>query len=71
MRAAVPRIEGQSLLIMPHGRIKLPQAAICVAEIVLNVGIAGVAEPGGRERVDGLVPLSGDARDVPQRAGFN
>ena len=53
VRASVPGIERQSLLIMPHRRIDLPQTAIGVAKIVLDIGIAGVAEPCRRECLDG------------------
>jgi len=42
VRASVPRIEHQRLLIMPHRRIDLPQTAIGVAKIVLNIGIAAL-----------------------------
>ena len=52
VRAAVPRIERQSLLIVLHCRIELPQTAIGVAEIVLDIGIAGIAKPGRRECLD-------------------
>ena len=44
VRAAVPRIEGQSLLIVLHCRIELPPTAIGVAKVVLDIGIAGVAK---------------------------
>src|SRR5216684_3518333 len=46
VRASVPRIEHQRLLIVSHCRIELPQAAIGVAEIVLTIGIASVAQSG-------------------------
>jgi hypothetical protein len=60
VRAAVPRIERQRLLVMSHRRIKLPQTAIGVSEIVLNIGIAVIAQPCGRKRLDGAVPVAGD-----------
>ena len=59
VRAAVPRIEGQSLPIVLHCRIELPQTAIGVAEIVLDIGIAGIAKPCRRERLDRSFPLAG------------
>ena len=67
VRAAVPRIEGQSLLIMPHRRIELPQTAIGVAEVVLDIGIAGVAKAGGRERLDRPFPVAGPDRSLACR----
>jgi len=51
--AAVPRIEYQRLLIMSHRRIELPQTAIGVAKVVLNIGIARIAKAYIRERLDG------------------
>jgi len=62
VRAAVPRIEPQRLLIMSHRWIDLPQTAIGVTKIVLNIGIAGVAEPCRRECIDGAIPVAGDDR---------
>jgi hypothetical protein len=64
VRASVPRIEHQRLLIMSHRRIDLPQTAIGVTKIVLNIGIAGVAEPGRRECIDGAIPVAGDNRSL-------
>jgi hypothetical protein len=67
VRASVPRIEHQRLLIMPYRRIDLPQTAIGVAKIVLNIGIAGVAEPCRRECIDGAIPVAGDNRSLAYR----
>jgi hypothetical protein len=43
VRAAVPRIDPQCLLVVPHRRVELPQTAVSIAEIILNIGIAGIA----------------------------
>ena len=45
VRAAVAGIEHQRLLIMPHGRPQLAQPPIGIADIVLDVGIAGSRKP--------------------------
>ena len=62
VRASVPRIEHQCLLIMPYRGTDLPQTVIGVAKIVLNIGIAGVAECCRREYIDGAIPVAGDKR---------
>src|SRR5258707_2583871 len=64
VRASVPRIEPQRLLIMSHRWIDLPQTAIGVTKIVLNIGIAGVAERCRRECVDGAIPVAGEDRSL-------
>ena len=57
MCAAVPGIKDERLLIMPHSRVELPQTAIGIAEIVLNIGIAVVAQSCRGERLDGAIPV--------------
>ena len=67
VRATVPRIEGQGLLIVLHCRIELPQPAIGIAEVVLDIGIAGVAETRIRERLDRSFPVTGADRSFACR----
>ena len=43
MRPAMPAIQGQRLPIILHRRPRLAQSVIGVTDIVLNVGVAGVA----------------------------
>ena len=62
VRAAVAGIEHQRPLIMPHRRPKLAQPPIGVADIVLDVGIARVAQRRELERRDGAVPMLGGQR---------
>src|SRR5207245_315870 len=57
VRAAMPRIELQCPLVMPEGELELAGMAIRVAEIVLDVGVARVAERGGGERPDRGIPV--------------
>src|SRR6202048_839091 len=64
VRAAVPRIEGQSLLIVLHCRIELPQPAISVAKIVLDIRIAGVAKGRIRKSLDRSFPIAGADRSL-------
>src|SRR5215813_6937038 len=49
---------------MSHRRIELPQTAIGVAEIVLNIGIAVIAQSCQRKCLDGTVPVAGDDRSL-------
>jgi hypothetical protein len=67
VRAAVTRIEGQRPLIVVHCRIELPQPAIGIAEVVLDIGIAGVAETRIRERRDRSFPVTGADRSLACR----
>src|SRR5215468_11972649 len=49
---------------MSHRRTELPQTAIGVAEIVLNIGIAVIAQPCQRKCLDGTVPVASDDRSL-------
>src|SRR5262245_20834222 len=49
---------------MSHRRIELPQPAIGVAEIVLNISIAVIAQPCQRKCLDGTVPVASDDRSL-------
>src|SRR5260370_39559192 len=62
VRAAVAGIELYRLLIVPLCVVELPQAPIGVAEVILNIGIARVAEPSRCECRNGAVPVAGDDR---------
>src|SRR5215831_8353179 len=42
--AAVAGIEGQRPLIVAHGRLQLTQSSICIADVVLDIGIGGVPQ---------------------------
>src|SRR5205823_5760770 len=55
---------GQSLLIVLHCRIELPQPAIRVAKIVLDIRIAGVAKGRIRESLDRSFPIAGADRSL-------
>ncbi len=61
------RIKGERLLVVPYGGIELPQAAIGIAEIVLNIGIAVIAQARGGERFDGSIPVAGRQGPVYRR----
>jgi hypothetical protein len=67
VRASVPRIEHQRLLIMSHRLIDLPQTAIGVAKEVLDIGIAGIAKPCIRQRLDGDFPVAGGDGSLASR----
>jgi len=59
----MPRVELQRTLVVSKREIKLAGMAIRVAEIVLDVGVARVAERGGGERPDrGIAVLRLDGR---------
>ena len=62
VRAAVAGIEHQRLLIMPHGRPQLAQPPIGIADVVLDVGVARVAQGRELERRDRAVPILGGQR---------
>ena len=57
--AAVARVELQRALIVPEGAIELASIAIGVAEIVLDVSIARVAQRRRGEQRDGPWPILG------------
>src|SRR5262245_22602032 len=59
MRAAVTRTERERALIMPESGIELAGVAVGVTEVVLNIGIARVAQRCRGERRDGRTPLLG------------
>src|SRR5262249_58210453 len=56
--AAVAGIEAQRLLIVAHGRPQLTQPPISIADIVLDVGVARVAQGGKLEGCDGASPIT-------------
>jgi hypothetical protein len=64
VRASVPRIEGQGLLIVLYCRIELPQSAIGVAKMVLDIGIAGVAKGRTPESLDCSFPIANEDRSL-------
>ncbi len=49
MRTAVPRIERESAIIVVECEIELSCFAVSVAEVILDVGITGIASFGGRK----------------------
>jgi hypothetical protein len=62
MGAAVPRIERRRPPVVPERRVQLPQTAVGVTEIVLDIGIAVVAQAGRRKRCD--------CAEFPERYGI-
>src|SRR5262245_9242394 len=59
---AMTSIEQQGLLVMLHCRPRLTQSAIGIADVVLDVGVARVAQRRELERGDRAVPILGDQR---------
>ena len=59
MRAAVTRTERERALIVPESGIQLAGVAVGVTEVVLDIGIARVAQRCRGERRDGRTPLLG------------
>src|SRR5262245_38814924 len=64
---AMARVELERLLVVREGRLELAALAIRVAEVVLDVRVAGVAERGGGERPDRTVPVLGADGRLPCR----
>ena len=58
VRTAVTRIERERLLIMRECRFQLPQAAIGVSDIILDIGILRVTQGRKFERRDGPIPIA-------------
>src|SRR5262245_62866707 len=58
--AAVAPIEQYGFLIMLHRRAQLAQPAIGVTDIILNIGIAWVAQRRELECRDRSIPILGD-----------
>ena len=58
VRAAVPGIKHKRLPIVSDRHIELPQSAMGVAEVVLQIGIARVTQRSRRERRDGAAPVA-------------
>jgi hypothetical protein len=63
MYSWAPRWRGSSAiarLVVPEGGVELLQIAVRVAEVVLQVGVIGVAHLGFSQPRDRLLPLFGD-----------
>src|SRR5215510_7090199 len=65
--AAMARVELERLLVVREGRLELAALAIGVAEVVLDVRVAGVAERGRGKRPDRAVPVLGRDGRLPCR----
>ncbi len=65
VRAAVARVEGECVLIMIDGRLELPQTAIGISDVVLDVGILGLAQRRELQRRDGVAPILGGNAFLP------
>src|SRR2546430_11034022 len=64
VRTAVTAIERQCPLVIVHRRPELPQPAIGIADVVLDVRIVGLAQRSKLERRDGRIPILGDERPL-------
>src|SRR5262249_1622646 len=60
--AAVTPIEQYGFLIMLHRRAQLAQPAIGIADVILDIGVARVAQRCELERRDRPIPILGDER---------
>jgi hypothetical protein len=60
--AAVTPIEQYGFVIMLHRRAQLAQPAIGIADVILNIGVARVAQRRELERRDRPIPILGDQR---------
>src|SRR5262245_7830481 len=67
VRAAMAGVELERLLIVREGRLELAALPIGIAEIILDVRVAGVAERGGGEQPDRAVPVLGGDGRLPRR----
>ena len=55
--SAVAPIQQKSLLVMLHRKTQLAQPTMSIADIVLDIGVAWVAQCGKLERRDGPTPI--------------
>ena len=62
MGAAVTPIEQYGFLIMLHRRAQLALPAIGITDVILNIGIARVAQRRELERGNRSIPILGDQR---------
>ena len=62
MGAAVAPVEQYGQLIMLHRRYQLTQPAISIADVILDIGVARVAQRRELERRDRSIPILGDQR---------
>jgi len=53
----MPWIELERTLVVLEGKVELPSVSIRMAKIVLDVGVARVAERGGGKRLDRRLPV--------------
>ena len=72
VRATMTWVQLQGPLIVLEGAVHLAGVAICVAEVVLDIGVARIAQRRGGEGADGGGPVSGvDGRTAGREVGID
>ena len=67
MRAAVTRIEVQGAIVVDESGVDIAALPVRKAEVVLDIGVAGIAQRRRFEVADGVIPVFGVERTLACR----